>query len=134
MKSAILILAILITIPSMAAYSWENCEKKVIKNLIAKGIREYGDPSSYTGVGGAGAYEYIIKACGYKPMTKKDCDNIYINTYLSCREGKSMTTVEESYILGYDPKILEYARLSTLCGVKDRITRKEFGSMMCGGK
>lgn len=134
MKAAICIIATLIAFPVIAKPSWENCKKKVFNDLISMGIREYGNPTAYIGNSGSGAYEEIIKVCGYKPMTKKNCDDIYINAYLSCQKSKSMSSIEMQYLRGYNPKILEYDRFDALCSAKERLTRKEFGNIMCGKK
>jgi hypothetical protein len=138
MKCLIFLLFVFSSLPALAAQGWEGCSEKVIEKLTAQGLREHGDSSAYIGASGAGAVEDIVNTCGYKPMTKDDCDDIYINSYLSCRnnhiEGSDfgLSGVEMSWVRGYDPKILNPDRLDQLCKMKDRLSRQEFGEMMCG--
>ena len=118
---------------------WDACEEKVLRELSERGRREWGDPSAYTGVNNAGAYEEIASKCGYKPLTANRCNDLYIEVYLSCRsryrgEEYPLSGLEWQWLRGYDPDTLDPDRIQSLCVMKDRVSRKEFGDMLCGGK
>jgi len=151
-----LLLVPLIAFPATAG-DWSRCERHVLKTLRAKGLKDYKDSMAYTGAGGAGAYEDIVRQCGYKPMTERGCNAIYTNVYLSCRQSYSrerkeeiqhrkiygrpavaaefgLSSVEWSWLHGYDPKIVDVDLLEAACKTKNRISRQEFGNRLCAGK
>ena len=68
--------------------NWKGCLDKVMENLIQRGKKEFNDSAAYTGMGGAGASEYIVAECGNEPITSDICNKIYNDIYLACRNRK----------------------------------------------
>lgn len=90
---------------------------------------------AYIGQNGGGAEMEVVRVCGYKPMTEKACDTIFVKAYLSCRKGFYLSSVQQSWLFGHDPTTSDSSRLERLCEVKKkgRLSRKRFGALMCGG-
>lgn len=97
--------------PGLAATQWDVCERNVFKHLSAKGIKDYKDPMAYIGQNAGGAEVAVVRVCGYKPMTEKACDTIFVKAYLSCRKGFYLSSVQQSWLFGHDPTTSDSSRL-----------------------
>ena len=72
----------------MSGRAWDACRDRVIAELEAAGLRDFGDVSAYTGATGTGAIQGVIEACGYRSeqIDHAFCNDLYSQVYLSCRE------------------------------------------------
>jgi hypothetical protein len=135
---AIIILALHAN-PGLAAKSgsaWDACRDRVIAELEARGLRDYGDVSAYTGATGTGALHAVIERCGYRSdrIDRPLCDDIYEQVYHACREDgfEGMSVSATSWVLIFDPDGPLVARLRRVCAQPATVSRAEFGRLVCG--
>lgn len=70
MKILTILLSMIVT--SVQANDFDKCSKKVLNDLIQKGIKDYGSASAYVGASGNGANPEIEELCGkYKTKQNK---------------------------------------------------------------
>lgn len=117
---------------------WRACADNVLDGLMKKGERKHGAPSAFVGVSGSGAHADTLKKCGYEPMTTDVCNDIFVNVYLDCYDPINPKTeffsVEEAWIYAVNPRIFNRERLLSLCSSPHRVSREDFGRLMCRGK
>lgn len=116
--------------------AWDACRDRVIANLEAAGLRDFGDVSAYTGATGTGALQAVIDQCGYRSerIGPAFCDDLYEQVYAACRvdgfEGMSMAAT--SWVLIFDPDGPLVERLRRVCTQSATIDRARFGRLICG--
>jgi hypothetical protein len=121
---------------AMSAEAWDACRERVIAVLEAKGIRDFGDVSAYTGATGTGALHAVVEQCGYRSerIDRQFCDDLYEQVYPGCRsdgfEGMSMSAT--SWVLIFDPDGPLVNRLRRLCAQPADVSRAAFGRLVCG--
>ena len=117
---------------------WRSCAGNVLNGLMKKGERKHGDPSAFVGASGYGAHGDTLKKCGYEPITTGVCNDLFVNVYLNCYDSSNEKTeffsAEEAWIYALNPRIFNRERLLALCSSPNRISRDDFGRLMCGGK
>lgn len=123
--------------PAAAAVdAWEQCRDRVIGELEAAGLRDYGDVSAYTGATGTGALEAVIARCGYRSerIGRALCDDIYEQVYFACREDgfEGMSVSATSWVQIFDPKGRLVSRLRRVCSQPASVDRGQFGRLVCG--
>ncbi|UHD16020.1 hypothetical protein [Thiocapsa bogorovii] len=121
---------------AMSAPAWDDCRDRVIANLEAAGLRDFGDVSAYTGATGTGALQAVIDRCGYRSedLDPAFCDDLYEQVYAACREDgfEGMSMAATSWVLIFDPKGPLVERLRRICIQRATIDRTRFGRLICG--
>lgn len=125
--------------PVVAASSgdaWEQCRDRVIADLEAKGLDDYGDVGAYIGATGSGALPVVIERCGYRSerVGPDLCDDLYRQVYWACRadgfDGMSMAAT--SWVAIFDPVAPLLLRLKRVCSDPEPLSRAAFGHRVCG--
>jgi hypothetical protein len=133
-----LVLFVVYAIPGVAAMSareWDACRDRVVATLEAKGLRDFGDVSAYTGATGTGALHAVIEQCGYRSerIDRAFCDDLYEQVYPACRadgfEGMSMSAT--SWVLIFNPEGHLVNRLREVCAQPQTVGRAVFGRLVC---
>lgn len=122
-------------VAAMSAREWDACRDRVIATLEAKGLRDFGDVSAYTGATGTGALHAVIEQCGYRSerIDRAFCDDLYEQVYPACRQdgfdGMSMSAT--SWVLIFDPEGQLVSRLRRVCTQPQTVGRAAFGRLVC---
>ncbi|EGV16777.1 hypothetical protein [Thiocapsa marina] len=121
---------------AMSGPAWDACRDRVIANLEAAGLRDFGDVSAYTGATGTGALQAVIERCGYRSehLDPAFCDDLYEQVYAACREDgfEGMSMAATSWVLIFDPQGPLVERLRRVCIEPATIDRSRFGRLICG--
>jgi hypothetical protein len=116
--------------------AWDACRDRVIAQLEAAGLRDFGDVSAYTGATGTGALEAVIDQCGYRSehLDPAFCDDLYEQVYAACREDgfEGMSMAATSWVRIFDPDGPLVERLRRVCTQHATIDRARFGRLICG--
>jgi hypothetical protein len=119
----------------MTGRAWDACRDRVIGELEAAGVRDFGEVSAYTGATGTGAMQAVIDTCGYRPeqIDRAFCDDLYTQVYLSCREDgfEGMSMAATSWVLIFDPDGPLVGRLRRVCEQPGDLGRTGFGRAVC---
>jgi hypothetical protein len=120
----------------MSGRAWDACRDRVIGELEAAGVRDFGEVSAYTGATGTGAMQAVIDSCGYRPeqIDRAFCDDLYTQVYLVCREDgfEGMSMAATSWVLIFDPHGPLVRRLRGVCEQTNELGRTGFGRAVCG--
>jgi len=116
--------------------AWEACRDRVIADLEAAGLRDFGDIGAYTGATGSGALQTIVEQCGYRSerIDRTWCNDLYRNVYPACREDgfDGMSVSATSWVLVFDPDGPLVSRLRLVCAQPKPVSRALFGHRVCG--
>ena len=123
--------------------AYEACEERIYAYWRQKGLQEFGDSTSYIGAGGAIQKEQVLDQCGQRPTTRsqrglallpQDCNNVYTWVFLNCVGKREYLDSNHArgWVKSLDSRIFDKSRLGSLCEDGVRISREEFGILMCG--
>lgn len=122
---------------------FEACEARIYDYWENRGLQDHGNRYYYFGASGRAQQAQVRDECGPRPLGRSargpalssgDCNDLYINIYLSCLGNASFlrSGVAESYFLAFDDSVLDPADFASLCSKGTRVSREDFGVLMCG--